>query len=527
MRAHRLMLFILVAVIAAVGMNHGSPSRYNITPPEKSLVLDPFKPNPGSDRFEGVRLKIRRLLEDTETASVAVALAKDGKIIWEEGFGLADCEKKIPSTPQTMYSLASITKAMTMTGLMVLSERGLIDLDKPANDYLGPTKLRAYVGKASDATVKSLIFHKAGLPMHWNLFYEDESSPRPDMEESIRKYGILVTEPGDVYRYSNFGYGILDHIISRVSGSSYAEFMKAEVFEPLGMTRTAVLTDSGFRDNIAQKYGPGKRVIPFCDFDHRGASAVYSSAHDLVRFGLFHLQNRLPDQKRILKEKTLSVMHRESGAEFLDGEVPVKYLLGSFAQTECLGYVFHTVTGGMAGVVSTLDLIPSENIASAVLANGSGIDLWKLQKEILAVLLPVFGEKPSDSKPAEDKKSPGKFSPPEPLLGEWTGRIQTYRDELAAKMSFTGDGEVTLEINGKKYKPLPVKTELGDMGFKDGIFSGLFWGRIETPDTARAFHAVYIDVKLRDDRLNGYAAAVSLDNRMRFCLSHWIELKKD
>ena len=94
--------------------------------------------------------------------------------------------------------------------MLVLVERGLVDLDKSVNDYLGESKLTAFVGSAEDATVKRILVHTAGLPMHWNLIKVNGSHTRPSMEESIRRYGILVTAPGERYNYSNFGYEILE-----------------------------------------------------------------------------------------------------------------------------------------------------------------------------------------------------------------------------------------------------------------------------------------------------------------------------
>jgi hypothetical protein len=219
-------------------------------------------------------------------------------------------------------------------------------------------------------------------------------------------------------------------------------------------------------------------------------------------------------------------MHAQSGSEFLDGDVPVKYLLGSFGQIDHLGYSLHVVTGGMPGAVARLDLVPSENIASAVLANSDGVDLWALQHEIFADLLPAFRDIPYKPPPAAETGAGEKFDPPEPLLGVWKGSIRTPVKNISAALSFLKGSDVTLEIDGRKYSPLSVKTELGDMTFKDGAFSGLFWGRIETPDTAGMPHVVHISVRLRENSLEGSASAVSADGRRTFFLPHWIDLAR-
>lgn len=194
-----------------------------------------------------LRAAIQRQLTESGAPSIALALARDGKIIWEEGFGWADRENRTPATHHTLYSLASISKPITATGLMVLAERGRVDLDKPANDYLGPAKIRARTGNAAAATLRRIANHSAGLPLHYQFFYEDEPYRRPSMDETILRYANLVTPPGEHYQYSNLGYGILDYVIARQSGRRYPDFMREEVFAPLGLTHMSVDIGSGLR----------------------------------------------------------------------------------------------------------------------------------------------------------------------------------------------------------------------------------------------------------------------------------------
>ena len=475
--------------------------------------------SPSSDRFDSVRSKILQGLEETGVSSMAVAVAKDGRIIWEEGFGLANREKQIKSTPNTIYALASISKPMTATGLMILVERGLVDMNKPANDYLGKGKLTVYAGKASEVTVRRLLHHTAGLPMHWHLFHENGPSRPPGMDESIRRYGIIVAPPGEAFNYSNFGYGIIDHIISRVSGKSYAEFMKTEVFGPLGLTRTSVHIRPDLKDYVAVKYTPKYKPIPVCDYDHRGASAVFSNAHDLVRFGMFHLKNHLKDQKQIIKDETIDTMRQEK-----DPQVPDSgYGLG-WGWAESYGYRIVNHNGGIAGVSTRLTLIPSENIASVLLCNGGNIDPWDIESAIFAALLPEYAKNIQAKEKKTEGKKPQQSSFPDSLIGEWEGKIKTYEDELAVKIIFGQDNNVSLELEGKALSSLNMKTPLGRMGFNDGVLKGMFLGNITTPDAARAPHVIYITMKLRGDRLDGYAAAIAMDRN--FCLPNWIELTK-
>ena len=481
------------------------------------LAVAEMLPSP-ADRYEPVRTLIQEKMKKEGLPSLAVAVAQGGKIIWEEAWGLANIEKQIPATPQTMYSLASTTKPITATAMMILVERGLVDLDKPANFYLGEGKLTGYNPEA--ATVRRLLTHTAGLPLHWNLIFADEAYKRPDMDETIRRYGVLVSPPGEGFSYSNLGYGILERIIERVSQKSYADFMKSEVFGPLGMSRSAVLLELGPDADVAQRYTQQGKLFPFFDFDHRGASAVYASAHDLVRFGMFHLRNSILDQKQILSPKLIAAMKLER-----DPKAPgSNYALGWSSYTNS-GVRFVSHSGGMFGVGARLTLLPEKNTACVVLTNAStgmqGTDLWEIEWEILKAVVPGFPEKPALPAPPP---APAPFAPPDSLIGVWQGKVRADGADIPAKLVVEKAGRVRLELAGQESPALTAPTPLGSLRFRDGVLLAPFMASLKTADTARAPHILLLGVKLRGDKLDGALSAVAMNQR--FCYSHWIELNR-
>ena len=139
------------------------------------LVSTPAKSS--EERFRHIREKILTELKQGVTPSLAVVVSRKDEILWEEAFGWADRERGIRATPHTMYSLASVTKPMTATALMILVERGAIDLDRPMNDYLGEARLKVRVGEPQDVTVRRVANHTAGLPLHHHFFPNDEPYP--------------------------------------------------------------------------------------------------------------------------------------------------------------------------------------------------------------------------------------------------------------------------------------------------------------------------------------------------------------
>ncbi len=104
------------------------------------------------------------MVEKGEIPSIAVAVAKEGEIIWEEAFGFANKDNEIKATPHTIYPIASLSKSLTATGIMVLVERKELDLDDPVGKYLAPAKLTVYEGQAQEATVRRILNMTAGIP---------------------------------------------------------------------------------------------------------------------------------------------------------------------------------------------------------------------------------------------------------------------------------------------------------------------------------------------------------------------------
>jgi len=132
--------------------------------------------------------------------SIAVAIAKNGVILHEAAFGFADAEGKRPATVDTPYPLASVTKPLVATGLMVLAERGQVELDQPAHRYAG-----GWVAATERYTLRQLLNHTAGLPTYTTIRWSGEASPSHDAATMFRRYGFAAHPPGIVFEYSNIG----------------------------------------------------------------------------------------------------------------------------------------------------------------------------------------------------------------------------------------------------------------------------------------------------------------------------------
>ena len=445
----------------------------------------------GSGDFEDVRTLIRSQLVEMGVPSIAVAVARKGEVLWEEGFGWANREDRIPATEHSLYSMASISKPITVTGLMVLRERGLIDIDKPVNDYLGDAKVRARVGNADEATVRRVAEHTAGLPLHYHFFYEDQPPGPPHMDETIRRYGNLVTAPSERNQYSNLGYGILDYVISRAAGRSFPDFMRQEVFIPLNMLHSSVDPVPGLAQYQTMRYSPSGRLLPIYPVDHPGASAVLCSAHDLVRFGMFHLKNRLPDQKAIIPDEYIDEM-QVPASEINPGFL---YGIGWFIYEDYDGYRAVAHGGGMDGVRTQLILVPSEDFALVVLANAATPLVTDVIEKILSAVMPEFAGNRASREAAEKGEGPkSSFEPTSDLLGSWAGSVHTFGNQVPFALEFHEDGDVHARLGDQ------LKSLVNDAGLKERNFKGRMLGNIGTEEADRYPHELHLDLNIRQKK---------------------------
>lgn len=497
---------ILVALVAVAPIGSANVAAQRQAAP--ATVLPPAL-------RDSLRARFKVMMDSGNVASLSWAVTRGGKIIWEDAIGYADLERQIPATPNTRYSMASISKPIHATGIMRLVEMGKVDLDRPANDYLGGGKITGLAGDASGATIRRLLAHTAGLPLHYRFFYEGGTVQRPTMDEAINRYAITVYPPGKVYNYSNLGYGVLDEVIARASGQTAEEFMRQEVFAPLGLPSATVGTGSGL-ENAALRYDANRKPIAPYDFDHRGASAVYISAHDLVRFGMFHLKDRLKDQRPILTDQRLDEMHRVQ----TPGDTATGYGLGWAINYE-QGYRVVSHTGGMPGVSTTLKLFPEEDVAIAVLANGSAIAPHRAVFHLAGAVLPRYNAAAQER--AAGGGGPAGMTAPPSLWGEWTGTVRTYDGKTTPFALRIESANVQVRLGAG---PNALWTLLNGPSWRNNLLGGRFMGTIPSDEARRFPHAIGISLWLDEGKLRGWAAAQTTDEPLTGAMSSYAELTK-
>ena len=238
----------------------------------------------------------------THNFSGSVLLAHKGQVLVNKGYGMANYELDVPNTPRTKFHIASISKTFTAAAIMILAERGQLSPEDPV------AKVIPGYPNGDRLTIHHLLVHTSGIP-NINDFPEyDRISRFPQTPQSlveVFKDRPLVMKPGERYSYSNSNYNLLADIIEKVSGRKYGDFLRQNIFEPLGMTCSGHDGDAAalIKDRASGYIPAGVSDLenaPLLDWSAKtGNGSVYTTVEDLYKW------DRALYTERILKKATL------------------------------------------------------------------------------------------------------------------------------------------------------------------------------------------------------------------------------
>jgi len=448
--------------------------------------------------LRAARRSLQAAVERGAAPSMTVAVARGEHIIWSEAFGWADRDRRRRATPETPYSIASVTKPFTATAIMLLAERGTLALDDPVTMHT-PIE-RPGVRSSAEVTIRRTLSHTAGFPVHYQYFYEDQPARPATLAATMRCFGAETGPPGSRYLYSNLGYEALRAIIEEASGGSFRDFLARELFRPLSMEHSSVVEQPSQTADAAVRYGTDGTPIPFYWTDHAGASAVYATAADLVRFGQLHAGVALGGVQ-LLKRESIAAM-REPGLG--------NYGLGWSINPNWHGrrVVYHS--GAMPGAAATLWIVPAEQVSIAIVANQFGAPVNQIAGEILQGLLGTSGASTAaraiDEAPGTKPDVPG-----DDPRGRWHGTWSTCPEAEAIAIDIGAPSDVTMRIAGGNL--LRVESA--------AISNGLLTGKIAASPRVQ----YRLNLRARDGRLDGPVAKItSLGPRGSTSVTLWAQL---
>ena len=311
---------------------------------------------------EAARVRIDELVKD-ERFSGAVLVTKNGKPILSGAYGLADREKKTPNSLNTKFRIGSMNKMFTAVSILQLVQAGKIKLSEPFGKYITdyPNK-----DAASKARIEQLLTHTGGTGDIFGADFQQHRKELRNLQDYVNLYGKrgLEFEPGSRWEYSNYGFLLLGVVVERVSGKSYYDYVRENVYTPAGMSSTASLEED---ENVPGRsigyttFGGGAVHSNTDTLPYRGTSAGggYSTVEDLQRFASALMNHKLLNAEYTDLLTTGKVDTQRGG----------KYAFGFFDDGAQNGARHFGHGGGAPGMNGDLQIYPQSGYVIAVLAN--------------------------------------------------------------------------------------------------------------------------------------------------------------
>jgi CubicO group peptidase (beta-lactamase class C family) len=278
-----------------------APAAHEMTAADVEAFLDGFLP---------------MQLQRENIAGAVVCVVKDGKVLFAQGYGYSDVEKKTPVTVDaTLFRPGSISKLFTWTAVMQLVEQGKLNLDQDINSYLD---FRIPATFPQPITLRHILTHTTGFEENLSHLFIQEDVPLVPLKEYLpRHIPLRIFPPGTTPAYSNYGATLAGYIVERISGQPFDQYIASQILKPLGMTRSTFSQplSAELKPLMSKGYEEGSgKPQPFEVVQAAPAGSLSATAADLSRFMIAHLQEGRYEGAQILKPETARLMHTRQAA---------------------------------------------------------------------------------------------------------------------------------------------------------------------------------------------------------------------
>lgn len=370
-----------------------------------------------------------------DSPGCALAVIRDGQIVYKHGYGMSNLEYGIPISPSSIFHIASISKEFTAMAALMLAQQGKLSLDDD---------VRKYVPEVPDfgqrITIRHLIHHTSGLRDQWSLlelagWREDDVITEGDILDLISRQKALNFNPGDEHLYSNTGYTLLAVIVKRVSGQSLREFADANIFKPLGMSRTHFHDDHSMlvkdRTSAYQPRPAGGLKVSIPVFDTYGATSLFTTVEDMAKWDQNFVDKKVGGEKVIEQMLTPGVLNSGKKLTYAFG-----LSLGEYKGLKTVGH-----GGSDAGYRADFIRFPDQRFSVVCFCNVSTANPSMLTRRVADIYLA--------DKLKQEPPRPAATAPPVIAVAD-----QPTEQELASKAGVYTErkSEMTLRLemrNGK------------------------------------------------------------------------------
>jgi len=311
----------------------------------------------------------------------AVLVAENGKIIYQDAFGLANREWNIPNNTDTKFMIGSVSKPLTAVLMLIQVQKGLINLDNPIEDYLPELKNKP----GAKVKIRQLLNHTSGIPNYDIIkdFFPRISRQNFTREDYLKIFidSSLAFAPGTHYAYSSWGYFTLGFIMERVTKKSYSELMSDDIFKKLEMKNSGSYFHTQVVHNRATGYDYNFGGYTSSDFRDQsntmGTGDIYSTVEDLFKFHMALANNTLLNKKLTEEMFTPGIELAQYGYGWFNKQF-------KYTDKDSIASNFHL--GMTDGFISFIRRISSTNSLVVILCNSSPTDFFGITNNLYKVL---------------------------------------------------------------------------------------------------------------------------------------------
>lgn len=412
-------------------------------------VLTGCSPKTASRSYEKTtataRTEIWNAISGGGASSATVAIMDNGKIVYHEGFAMADREARLAVSADTQYNICSVSKVFTAAAILQLCQDGKLELDKPVVDYVPEFTMPD--SRYRDITVRMLLNHTAAFPGTYTNNAET-TEPDPNYTENFLSYLAgteLKGDPGKVSVYCNDCFTFAEILVEKVSGQTFADYLAANIFKKAGMTNSSCNYKAG-NTNIARKYNEDGTAAPVEYINSLGSGGIASTAVDLCKYGQALLDGKIMNQAMYAEYTS-----PQYGAETLPSGTPLyPYGLGwdsvSLPDFELQKVRVIGKNGGSPQYNSQLYILPDQNITVAIVFAGSA-DVTGIANNIVQALI--------------DENGIGQVEE----IAKAEPTAATIPDTILSNAGIYGDGSAIMKIDFNDEKTAMIYQK-----YKDGAF---------------------------------------------------------
>ena len=365
----------------------------------------------------------KKYAEENHFPGMAFGIVVDGKLIYTGNHGYTDIEKKIPVTSSSLFRIASMSKSFTAMAILKLRDEGKLNLDDPAYLYIPELKQVKYpTADAPHITIRHLLTHGAGFPEDNPWGDRQLTDNDKDLMEFIGKQISFSNPPGIAFEYSNLGFALLGKIVTNVSGKRYQDYIKENIWQPLGMKTSEWEFGNVGADKLAhgyrwlnEKWNEETLLHDTPDGSWGAMGSMISSIDEFANYMAFHLSAWPPDNAKDdgpVKRSSVREMHHpwrwngfNPNFKFPDGRVCAvtsAYCYGLGWMKDCDGKTYIAHSGGLPGFGSQWRIMPEYGIGVVAFANRTYAPMGFVNLKVLDTIIKMAGLLPMELPPSKN-----------------------------------------------------------------------------------------------------------------------------